>query len=93
MAVEAAGAEAGATREGAVAPPAPAEGAAVRARAEGVAAAVAIAAVPRRQAPPREGATSSPHIRQPGPGEVATLAWLRGAGSRYRRRRLRRLRR
>ncbi|RLN18976.1 protein argonaute 12-like [Panicum miliaceum] len=64
-------------------------------REEGVAA-VAIAAVPRRQAPPREGATSSPHIRRPGPGEVPTLAWLiRGAGSRFqrRRRRLRRLRR
>ena len=102
VAVEAAGAEAGANREGAVEAPAPAESAAVRAprtsvptlsaaRAEGVAAA-AIAAVPRRQAPPREGATSSPHIRQTGPGEVATLAWLRGAGSRYRRRR-RRLRR
>ncbi|CAN6309830.1 unnamed protein product, partial [Urochloa humidicola] len=91
------GEEAGETREAAVvavlAPLAPVEGEAVGAPRTSVstlptappaeaAVAVAIAAGPRRQAPPREAATSSPRIRRQGPaGEVATLPWLRDSGS------------
>lgn len=97
VAEAAAGAEAGAIREEvgeAVSPPAPAKGAAVGSpilllptRAEG-AVAVAIAAQPRRQAPPREEHSPSPQfMRPPLPGGVVTLAWLRDEANRRRPRR------